>query len=99
MRLTVHLKGVKKKRIEVPNKQGKGTEQKEKLFNTVNFDINNESEVEGILNKMENERQTSILERNFDPGQYASHYIYGETIPGRPRTKKGAKREKKSKKK
>lgn len=87
MRLTVHLKGVPKKKVEVPNKDGKMIT-KNKLFNTLTFEIKDESEVDRILSDIESQRQSSILVNNVDTGAYASHYISNKRIPGTQRVKK-----------
>ena len=63
MRLTVHLKHVKKKRVEVDTKDG--VELKDKIFNTLSYHDIKEGEVPGILSQINESKQ----------GEVASYYL------------------------
>jgi DNA-directed RNA polymerase alpha subunit len=78
MRLTVHIAEAEKKKVEVPTKK-EGTITKTKIFNTLSFEVRNESDVNKIL---------SDIETNQEIGNVTKFYTSNGKIPGRIKVKK-----------
>lgn len=78
MRLTVHVTGAKKEKIEVKSKQDpKSTMMKSIIKNTFSFYDVSESDVNTILKELESDGLTPT-----------KHYLSGEKILGRATCKK-----------
>jgi hypothetical protein len=79
MRLTVHVKDAKKRKVEVRSKDKTGTTfTKEVIYNTLSFVVKDQSDANRVLSELEG-------------GEYGipvKHYLSSEKVPGRVKKKK-----------